>query len=276
MKNRNSDVVRMLTSALWVKDRIFDETINDVQQKSPKYCALHELSEYLDLKITSVEKWMLVEEPVHEEWKKMKVDPYDHDDINHFYRVTDSYVYELMAANNIVQTLYAYSVMIERLQKLGVRNILDYGGGAGTLSILLSRLGYKVTYADLAGKTADFAGWRFKKRGLNIPIINLEGNEKTDLKAPNLKNARFDCILSAEVIEHVLYPVDLIKSFKNKLPSGGIAVISESCQYTEQFISHLESNKKYGGLEFIRIMRTQGFEQLPVDFFIPQQLFIKL
>lgn len=266
---------QMLLSALWVKDRLFC-AIKDVEQKSPKFCALQELSAYLGLSERDIKKNMLVEVPVHEDWEHMSINPKDHKDINRFYSETNSYVYELMAANHIVQTLFTFAVMAERMQRLGVQTVLDYGGGAGTISILLSRLGYKVTFADLQSKTANFAKWRFAARDLAIPVVELSGDESSDLTTGALKNLQFDCIISTEVIEHVLYPLELIQSFASKLFQGGIAIVSESCNYTEQFASHLESNKKYGGVHFIEQMRKVGFEQAPVDFFIPQQIFIKL
>lgn len=271
----NKKEAQMLISALWVKEHLFEGIVEDVGQKSPKYCALQELSEFFNISKDKIEQKMLVEIPVKEDWNRMNIDPANHEDLTKFYRETNSYIYELMAANNIIQTLFTYSVLIERIKKLGIKTILDYGGGAGTLSVLLSQLGYDVVYADLPGKTFQFAKWRFKKRGLKIPIIALFGNEETDLSTNKLKKYKFDCILSTEVIEHVLYPLKLIKSFADKLSPGGVAVISESCGYTEQFASHLESNKKYAGINFINEMNKVGFVQYPVEFFIPQQIFIK-
>ncbi len=266
---------QMLVSALWAKDRIFFGMNKTFSDKSPKSCALEELSEYLERTPVDIQQEMLVEVPVEKDWEQLKINPADPADVLRFYKETDSYVYELMAANNIIQTLFTFSTMAERLQKLGVQNVLDYGGGAGTLSILLCRLGYDVTYADVTGKTFDFAKWRFQKRNLNIPMVELAGNERTDLLSPALTDHTFDCILSTEVIEHVPHPLDLITSFAQKLPLGGIAVVSESCNYTEQFTSHLESNKKYGGAVFIEHMKEAGLHLLEYDVFIPQQIFIK-
>lgn len=264
--------ISMLTMALTVKNILFNSQV----ENSPKFCALNELRNYLKLDLKTVESRMKVEEPVHEEWGLMSIDPKSETDVNRFYRDTGSYVYELMAANNIIQTLFTFGAIAQRMQRLGINKVLDYGGGAGTLSILLSKLNFSVTFADLKSKTADFARWRFAKRGLKIPSLVLRGDVSTDLKKLKIKKGDFDCILCTEVVEHVNRPLDLIKSFSESLKTGGVLVISESCEYTDQFSSHLVSNKKYGGKNFAKIMKKYGFVPLEVDFFIPQQIFIKL
>ncbi len=270
-----TDSVHMLHTALEVKNSLFKGVVEGFEDKSPKACALQELSAYLEKSQQSIAEKMLVEEPVGQDWARRNIDPTNPESVLNFYRETDSYLYELMAANHIAQTLFTFSVMIERMKALGVKSVLDYGGGVGTLSILLVHSGFDVTYAELPSKTASFAKRRFLQRGISISTIELAGDERNDLSSPVLKDRNFDCILSTEVFEHVSKPLDLILAFSEKLPSGGVAVVSESCEYTEQFASHLEQNKRYGGEEFIRQMSKVGLEAYPVDFFIPQQIFVK-
>ena len=237
------------------------------KELSPKHAALEELKEYLGLPQAEIAKKMLVEVPVAEERVKYNPDTTSENDITNFYIKTDAYIFELMAANHIVQTLYSYFILTEKLKKLSIRNIVDYGAGAGTLCILFKKLGYDITYADLPGKLFDFAKWRFKKRNVNIPMI--------DIQTTPLEDEKYDCIISTEVVEHVVKPIHLLEYFSKKLKSGGILVISESCEYTEDFSSHLESNRKYGGKRFITIMGTLGFKQIMKKPFIPQLIFIK-
>lgn len=269
------DLEHMLLSALEIKQLLFEGVVKDSAEKSPKMCALEELGVFLKKPQLEIEKNMVVEEPVGKDWKIRKVDPTNTTSVIDFYKETDSYIYELMAANHIVQTLFTYAVMVERMKSIGVKSVLDYGAGIGTLSILLSSVGFDVTYAELPSKTAEFAKSRFKKRNLSIPVFELTGDERYDLSQPLFNDKQFDCILSTEVIEHVSKPLDLIFAFSEKLQSGGVVVVSESCEYTEQFASHLEQNKQYGGQAFIDQMEKVGFKLHPVDFFIPQLIFIK-
>jgi 2-polyprenyl-3-methyl-5-hydroxy-6-metoxy-1,4-benzoquinol methylase len=259
--------LQILGGALWIKDRVFHEFISrDIENISPKNCALKELSLYLKKTEGEIEKKMLVEKPVVEAWNKINPNPKNSREIDNFYISTDAYIFELMAANHIVQTLYSYFVLTDKLQLLGTRKILDYGAGAGTLSILFHNLGYRVTYADLPGKLFDFAKWRFAKRKMNIPMVNLKKGRA---------NKVFDCILCTEVIEHVVDPVGLLKLFRALLQKGDLLVVSESCEYTEDFSSHLEGNKKYGGEKFIKLLSELGFRQIYPEPFIPQMIFQK-
>jgi SAM-dependent methyltransferase len=265
-KKRNVDSrIRILLGALQVKNIVFGKSISlNYKDLSPKNCALRELSLYLKKPKRAIEEKMLVEEPVAEAWGEMKPNPKSEEEIDNFYIETDAYIYELMAANHIVQTLYSYHVLAEKMKKLKIRTILDYGAGAATLSILFKNLNYDVDYADLPGKLFDFAKWRIGKRKLDIPMF--------DLKKDKIRK-KYDCIICTEVFEHVVNPEALLEKLKAHLKKNGALIISESCEYTEDFSSHLESNKKYGGKNFIRLLGKFGFRQVLADPFIPQMIF---
>ncbi|MEA3514989.1 MAG: class I SAM-dependent methyltransferase [Nanoarchaeota archaeon] len=271
-KNKLTPEIEMIKGALWIKERLFKSYFNDelsCLSKSPKECALSELSYYTKEEKQILLRKMLVETPVSESWKEISPDPKNEDEVNHFYMVTDSYIYELMAANHIIQTLYSYYVLIQKLKDLKIHTILDYGAGAGTLSILFKELGYNVTYADLSGKTFGFAKWRFKKRNYDIPMIDLTKEERKE-------EHNHDCIVCTEVFEHLVNPLKLLDRFSKILKKDQFLIISESCKYTKDFCSHLETNKKYGGDKFKILLQKQGFVQIKADPFIPQLIFRKI
>jgi len=261
-KDTKESEIYMLYGALTIKNIVLEG-----KSLSPKHAALQELKEYLRLPEKEISKKMLVEVPVAEEWKKFNPDITNEEEINNFYSKTDAYVFELMAANHIIQTLYSYFILTEKLKKLKVKKIIDYGAGAGTLCILFKKLGYDIDYADLPGKLSDFAKWRFEKRNIEIPMI--------DMAQKPIDEESYDCIISTEVIEHVVNPIKLLELFSQTLKGGGVLVVSESCEYIEDFSSHLESNRKYGGKEFIDIVEKMGFKQVMKEPFIPQLIFIK-
>lgn len=257
--------LHVLKGALEEKDLEFEGLCS--HDISPKNSALYELSKYLNKPEEEIEKLMLVEKPVEQSWNIINPDPTSEESVNNFYMETDSYIYELMAANNIVQTLYSFFVLIQKMKELEITTVLDYGAGVGTLSIIFKRLGYDVTYADLPGKTFDFARWRIDQRELNIGMVDLNKTLRISEK--------FDCVLSTEVVEHVVDPIKLIRKISEALRKDGIFVVSESCNYTEEFSSHLESNKKYGSEAFIKLMEENKFKQIQKDPFIPQLIFQK-
>ena len=260
--------IEMIKGASWVKEKLFTSYFTDKfnhLSKSPKECALSELSDYTKKDRQILLRKMLVEIPVSESWNKINPNPKNEEEVNNFYMVTDSYIYELMAANHVIQTLYSYYVLMQKLEDLKIHTILDYGAGAGTLSILFRELDYNVTYADLPGKTFEFAKWRFKKRNYEIPIVDLTKEEVQD----------HDCIVCTEVFEHLVNPLKLLDKFSKILKKDQFLIISESCKYTEDFCSHLETNKKYGGDNFKKLLQEQGFVQIKTDPFIPQLIFRK-
>jgi SAM-dependent methyltransferase len=261
--------LNILYGALFIKEILNNNLYkNEKEEYSPKSLALLELKDYLKKPISKFIFKTVVELPVKEAWNKLNPNTKDEEDINKFYMITDAYIYELMAANYIVQTLYSYYVLAQKLKSKNITTILDYGAGAGTLSILFKELGYNVIYADLPGKTFNFAKWRFKQRGLDIKMIKIKDRNF-------IKDIKFDCILCTEVIEHVVNPLKYLKDFKNVLNKGEILIVSESCEYTDDFSSHLSENKKYGGKRFIEIMSKLNFKQIYKSPFIPQMIFEK-
>ncbi len=268
-KDKSAPEIEMMKGALQIKEELFISYFNDELNyltKSPKECALSELSDYTKKERQILLKKMLAEVPVSESWKGINPNPKNEEEVNQFYMVTDAYIYELMAANHIIQTLYSYYVLTQKLEDLKISTILDYGAGAGTLSILFKKLGYNVTYADLPGETFEFAKWRFKKRNYEIPMIDLTRQEVQN----------YDCIMCTEVFEHLVNPLKLLDEFSRILKRGQFLIISESCKYTEDFCNHLETNKKYGGNMFTKLLQKYGFIQIKADPFIPQLIFKRI
>ncbi|MFA5308960.1 MAG: class I SAM-dependent methyltransferase [Dehalococcoidales bacterium] len=130
-----------------------------------------------------------------------------------FYKTTPFYVFDL-----------AYWHMEKRQQKFRDKvvsaasgEVLEYGGGIGDLCIQLAEKGLDVTYGDLAGVTFDFAGWRFKKRGLDIKVMDLE-NAK--LRGP------YDTIICIDVIEHLSQPEVVLEEIAASLKPQGKLIIT--------------------------------------------------
>ncbi|MFH1457421.1 MAG: methyltransferase domain-containing protein [Patescibacteria group bacterium] len=275
LKDKNNLKINMIKTALEVYSLISADFYlskiekDKIKNLSPKNHALRELSQYVKKDIKTLTKMMKVEEPVARDWNKRKPSTTNEKSVNNFYIETESYIYELMAANNIVQTLYSYGIMLEKLKNLKVKNVFDYGAGAATISILLKNAGYNIIYADLKGRTFEFAEWRIRNRKLDILMIDLSKN--TDVHKLN-----FDCIVCTEVIEHLVNPLILLKKFSDVLSKGQVLIVSESCKYTRHFSSHLESNRKYSGNEFIKIMKDLGFKQILTKPIIPQLFFEKI
>src|SRR5947209_12981752 len=103
-----------LRHALEVKDLVFKSlrgVIKSEKEKmSPRALAEAELVICQPETKKDLAKFLAVEYPVRKDWTKRKVRHDDDRQVVDFYRKTDSYIWELMAANNIVETMYNYGV----------------------------------------------------------------------------------------------------------------------------------------------------------------------
>jgi hypothetical protein len=130
-----------------------------------------------------------------------------------FYKQTGNYVYDLGQWH-----LYDLEgkrprdlVLVESAKKLGfVQTVLDFGCGVGFNSVLLARAGFKVTLADVDGKSLDLAVLRMKRLGLPYEVW------KTDVE-PMPPEKAYDLIVAIDVLEHL--PLDELRSVVPKLIS---------------------------------------------------------
>ena len=79
--------------------------------------------------------------------------------------VFDLTAYQLMLKENLKR-------MIEQMKELGVKKVLEFGGGIGEFTIQACKAGFDVSYYELDGEIKEYALWRFKKYGVNPKIID--------------------------------------------------------------------------------------------------------
>jgi len=103
----------------------------------------------------------------------------------------------------------------KRTEKL---RVLDIGCGNGSLSNLIRKEGYEVIGIEdsLTGVT---------NASNNFPECKFINASVYDLPYSDL-GGEFDIVISAEVIEHLIYPRELIKSAKNCLKPNGSLIIT--------------------------------------------------
>jgi len=209
-----------------------------------------------------------VELPVLADWENRNMNFDNPTRVEEFYKSTDSYVLELIAANHQVETLFNYSIVVNKLLELGVTNIYDYAGGIGTFSIFSKLNGISVIFSELDSVTRNYAITRIQDSKVNIQTEILEYDN------PNLKSD-IPCIVCTEVLEHIYEPEDLIKYFYSKLSKRGILVISESFDYIENFCTHLPKHKGKSGEVFLKFMESVGFEKINLNYDIHPDIFRK-
>jgi len=252
--------LKYLYFSLIIKDLIFKES-----DLSPKNSALLELSSYLQIPIDSLKRKLISKIPLSQEWKIKN--PSNEKELIDFYSTTTSLIYDLMASNHIIQNLYSYFILLEKLKYLKIKKILDYGAGIGTNCLIFKQKGYEPIYSDLPGQHFNFAKWRFRNRSLNIPMINLKNS--------NINDTFCDVIICTDVLEKTHSPLNILELFKKKLRPGKILILSQDFENKSNSPANLERNKIYSGESFKKLMQDLGFHQIRKDPYIPQMIFQK-
>ena len=74
--------------------------------------------------------------------------------------------------------------------------VLDFGGGVGTLAIMLAAAGFKATVTELNALQRDFIRFRVHRNGLEQGVNVLDPWDE-------LGRERFDAVIATDVLEHI-------------------------------------------------------------------------
>lgn len=119
-------------------------------------------------------------------------------------------------------SVFGYFLRVEEVLRLikcfspGPR-VADLACGQGNFSLLLAEAGFDVTAVDILEDFLRYA----KKKHTHGKFQTVLGNLMEYRSAE-----KFDAVLAGEVIEHVAYPRELIRSLRENLRPGGICVIT--------------------------------------------------
>lgn len=193
------------------------------------------------------------------------------DKINDFYASTDSYLFDLVQYN-YENPMYRQSVdeiagfcrkVSSEYQKL---DILDFGGGIGSQLINLSGInGVRLNYADVPGRTYKYAEWRFRRRCLDVNMIDASGDDF-------LGSNRFDIVIMLDVVEHLVEPEKTVKYLIEHInPNGYLIMLASFCNNNGEAGWHLNV-ERYTNEGFYSIVKNMGLEMLNTS---PLRLFRK-
>lgn len=141
------------------------------------------------------------------------LDPKTEKEIEEFYNICPFYIFEL-AFWHMKQYQRKFRSKIIKLAK---GEILDFGGGIGDLCLEISKKKFNVDYADVCGRTFEFAKWRFQKISCRIGMIDL--NKDKFLK-------EYDTIFCIDVVEHISNQKELLKNLATHLKNNGKLIIT--------------------------------------------------
>jgi len=174
-------------------------------------------------------------------------DAINENELNEFYINDRHYLYELPAWNaGCGRSFYLNSLLVPYLKRNNFKTILDFGGGTGDVCMGLKEAGFNMHYYDVNRTLIDFSAWRFKKRKLDIKNIDIEKD-----------GAKFDCVISFDVFEHLKGLPGKVKAMGNLINPGGSLIFNIELSGDGL---HLSENKVYeDGRKLDKMLRKAGF-----------------
>jgi len=173
-------------------------------------------------------------------WRERNPDTLE--EVRRFYSETTEYLFDLANwnASNTFKEVINYLPQVEGLK------VLDFGGGIGSLSLLLHKRGADVDYLDLPGLVTEFAKFRSNGR---INFIDSLAD----------KSESYDLIVAIDVFEHLPdLPEQLIMIAKALKPDG-ILFFNNNFGQLELHPQHTDWGQKWPGL----LARVALREEIP-------------
>lgn len=169
--------------------------------------------------------------------------------INSYYSANTRYLIELTLHECSWNYKKLFEAVTEFAKKRNIKKVLDYGGGAGGLSIYLNKQGISCDYADVVGETWNYACYRFKKEGLAVAQLTEDSLSEM--------SANYDLIVSLDCLEHLKNLPKYIALFNSLLRANGFLFV-RSTFFGDGL--HLSSNHKYNCLNvFNKMLKDKGF-----------------
>lgn len=134
-------------------------------------------------------------------------------DVLAYYQATPHYLYELSYWEGSHDKAGWHRVVAMACKQHRLRRVLDYGGRAGGTALYLRRQGIKSSYADVPGKTFDYAAWRFRRHGYDVPMYSV--------LEPSWRAEPFDAVIAWDVLEHLFDLDGAIRRIASVLRPGG-------------------------------------------------------
>ena len=118
--------------------------------------------------------------------------------ITDFYKETEHYIYDLIKFNSQGRI----DSLLHPIRGINGYTILDFGGGIGLLSILLSHQN-KVFYYDVESRTKQFAMFLNEKIGGKVTFLD---------SLEEVYNKEYDMVIAMDILEHLENPMDVAYS----------------------------------------------------------------
>jgi len=170
-----------------------------------------------------------------------------------YYQATPHYLYELSYWEASRDKQSWYRVIRTAARKYGLRRLLDYGGGVGGSVVHLRAHGIACDYLDVAGKTFEYAAWRFARRGWEVPMWNV---------LSGWPQAEYDAVMAWDVLEHIFDLEGTIGQIARLIRPGGWLLSKSTFAVADghHLHIHLAQHARYADVrEFNRLVAGGEF-----------------
>lgn len=101
--------------------------------------------------------------------------------------------------------------------KYRAQSVLDVGCAQGTLAMLLAERGHRVVAIDIRERFLDYARTRWERGDVDFLAANI-------FDRPPL--GTFDLVFGNQIIEHLVYPAEFLRTLASYARPGGVLVVS--------------------------------------------------
>lgn len=108
-------------------------------------------------------------------------------------------------------------VYMQLVDDFGAQSVLDVGCAQATLAMLLAERGQRVVAVDIRQQFLDYARTRYERGDLRLLAANI-------IDRPPI--GQFDMVFGNQIIEHLVYPVDFLRSLAEYVKPGGHLVVT--------------------------------------------------
>jgi 2-polyprenyl-3-methyl-5-hydroxy-6-metoxy-1,4-benzoquinol methylase len=180
-----------------------------------------------DLPRDQFEAWATDHGLAQLEWDRIVGKREGHKQVARFYRERFGYLFhmirEIVPAGTWGPLEDRANIVRQYLKAAGLGSVLDFGGGVGGTAQQLARWDYAVGLVEV-GHMLDFARWYCRRQGLAAGYDPADGAVRCYRHLSQARSYPWEAFVAIDVLEHCWEPVDLLKSFADALPSGGLLI----------------------------------------------------
>jgi ubiquinone/menaquinone biosynthesis C-methylase UbiE len=171
---------------------------------------------------------------------------------------------------------HAWHQLINKIAGAVSLDALDVGCGTGFLSLLLARLGHRVTGIDVAAAMLTMARRKAAAHGLSVDF------RYSDAEAPDLPAGSFDLIVERHVLWTLPHPASALNSWRHLLRRDGRLLLIEGhwvgLEPRDEYAEIYDQLPLFGGRpehEIAELIRSSGFGSVTTEALMEPELWTR-